>query len=645
MTKTFPVLIVVLCGLFAPISQLPAAGQNAPAESQPTLRVNSRAVLVDVVVTDRNGRPVTGLKKDAFAVSEQGKPQAISFFEEHGGVEPQQREKLEFPKLPEDTFSNYSPIATPPVVNILLIDALNTPLADQMYLRQAAQHYLKTLKPGTRIAIFTLSMRLSFVEGFSDDPVMLAKALGYQKNDRPEPTILMQSNEEAVAQETVVGLMNQMFGAGPGGLTPAAPADMIQAFQQFLTETNYSQTSDREYRTLTHLQHLASYLSTFPGRKNLIWLTGAFPLDLFGLTDMRFDDNIEKTVNLLAAARVAIYPVDVRGAWTHALYAAQNTEDPTITTPAQMLGPAVGFPPEAGDSSTMIVGANSSTVTTGGFDHERATESLKNNVSNTAMDTIANDTGGAAFYNQNDLGGIIGKVIASSSDFYTLSYAPGNARMDGSFRKIAVSVPGSDYRLMYRRGYYARDAGLPGSAQDAQERAIRHAAVSGTDPLEPYMDFGLPRTDQILYKVRILPTGVAQGRPANVKINGSGPYHHYAVDFAVDRNDLELPLDQDGLHKGTVHVSLIVYDKYGEVATRRDYLVKLEIKPDIWKVFEQTGVQLHAELDVPNGQYWLRTGVFDDATHHVGSMEVPLAAVHPLRAATQQAMQPVPPQP
>ena len=632
------VLVAALCCI------APSMAQNNPPDSGATLRINTRAVLVDVTVTDRNGNPVSGLKQADFVLSEQGRAQTISYFEEHRGFQLEQAARLEFPKLPDDVFSNYSPIGTPPVVNILLIDALNTPMADQMYLRKAAQHYLKTLKPGSRLAIFTMALRLRFVEGFSDDPVMLAKALGYQKNDRPEPTVLMESMEESVGQSTVVGLMNQQVGAGAGGTTPAAPAAMIQSFQQFLQETDYAQTSDREYRTLTHLQQLAAYLSSFPGRKNLIWLTGAFPLDLFGLTDMRFDDNIEKTVNMLAAARISVYPVDVRGVWSHSIYAAENTLDPTITDPAQMVGPAIGFPPPAGDSSTMITGSAASTVATGGFAHDRQTESLKNNVSNTAMDAIASQTGGKAFYNQNDLSGIIRKVVSYSSDFYTISYTPSDNKMDGAFRKIVVNIPGTRYTLSYRHGYYAREESRPGASQGAQIQAIQKAGNSpGANPLEPFMDFGLPQPEQILYKARILPATAKQAPPATVKVNRPGPYDHYLVDFAIDQKDLDLPLDSDGLRKGKLNVSLVVYDKYGEIITRRDYLIPLNIKPDIWKVFEQTGVQLHAELDAPKGQYWLRTGVYDQATHKVGAMEVPLAAVHPLEASANPPEQPRPP--
>jgi hypothetical protein len=106
-----------------------------------------------------------------------------------------------------------------------------------------------------------------------------------------------------------------------------------------------------------------------------------------------------------------------------------------------------------------------------------------------------------------------------------------------------------------------------------------------------------------------------------------GTQNRYAVDFAVDLKDLDLTQDAAGLHNGTLYLSLIVYDRFGNVVSRREHLVGLNIKPDIYTVFQQTGVQLHAEIEVPRGQFWLRTGVYDPATHRAGTMEIPLSAV------------------
>jgi len=61
--------------------------------------------------------------------------------------------------------------------------------------------------------------------------------------------------------------------------------------------------------------------------------------------------------------------------------------------------------------------------------------------------------------------------------------------------------------------------------------------------------------------------------------------------------------------------------------------VELNIKPDAYAVFQQTGVQLRTEIGVPKGQYWLRTGVYDQGSHKVGTMEIALSSVVPMPAS------------
>jgi hypothetical protein len=78
-----------------------------------------------------------------------------------------------------------------------------------------------------------------------------------------------------------------------------------------------------------------------------------------------------------------------------------------------------------------------------------------------------------------------------------------------------------------------------------------------------------------------------------------------------------------------------VYDKYGTVANRKDHILQMKLKPDIYKLFQQTGVQIHAEIQVPKGQFWLRTGVYDQSSHKVGTMEVPFSSVKPVETAAR----------
>ena len=319
-TMTFAVISVS--------TSLLAQSPGAPSsDAQTTLRVSSRAVLVDVLVTDHKGNPVTGLKQDDFTVTEQGKPQTISFFEEHGtGPQPV---PAQLPKFPPNVFSNFSPYPLPPAVNVLLLDSLNTRMESQSFVHSQAIKFLKSAKPGTHMAIFTMGLGLHFIQGFTDDPTLLMAALNNKKNNEVQPSVMIKGQDETNAQANLVGLMQA---PEPNGGT-AAPAAMIAALQQFFTEQDTSQNFDRGFVTLANLQRLATFLTAFPGRKNVIWFTESIPAffsigssnDLATMSNNpTFETEYKKTMNMLAAARVALYPVDARGAATAGLYQADN---------------------------------------------------------------------------------------------------------------------------------------------------------------------------------------------------------------------------------------------------------------------------------------------------------------------------------
>ena len=257
-------------------------------------------------------------------------------------------------------------------------------------------------------------------------------------------------------------------------------------------------------------------------------------------------------------------------------------------------------------------------------------ETTKRNSDQMMQEVFAHDSGGKAFANTNGLSQVIDSIAAASSDFYTLSYTPINSKMDGGFRKIEVKVGDGKYALSYRRGYFALDSGLPGAAVAARNQQIEKLAAKNpgaVDPLLAFMDLGMPQSTQILYKTRIQPLPPGAANPPATNDAAQGQHTTYGVDFLVDLNDLDLKLNSDGNHEGKINISLIAYDRYGKIVSRKDHIVGLNIKPDVYEVFQNTGVQLHAEIGVPKGNLWLRTGVYDQASQKVGTLEVPLSAV------------------
>jgi VWFA-related protein len=605
MSRTLTCCIAVI-GFAVPLTaQTVAPDANTPTS---TLRIESRAVLVDVIVTDKGGKPVTGLKQDAFTVTEQGKPQAISFFDEYKAAPaavPQ-----DFGTFSPDVFSNFSPFPQPAVVNVLLLDSLNTRMESQSVVHQQAMKFLKDLKPGSRMAIFTMGLGLHFVQGFTDDPALLFAALGNKKNNEVQSSVMLKGQEESNAQADLVGMMSATVGGGSGATT--ANPEMIKALENVIQEIDTSQETDRVLLTLANLQRLATFLNGFPGRKNVIWFSES-PM-VSRRVDQQTVQEWEKTRNMLAAARMALYPVDARGVATVGFFQADNALPNSIGTPAAVVGPS-------GRQSTNPLA-----------------EAGQRDAEQSMMKEIAGDTGGKAFMNTNGLSEVMAKITTESADFYTISYTPIYAKMDGAYRKIDVKVEGGKFDVSYRRGYFARDMDLPGAALVSREVAINKLAAQNpgaVDPLLPFMDLGMPQSEQILYKVKIQLLGPKAGAAAAEQNGQKSAGQGYAVDFSIDLKGLDLKLDADGLHKGVINVSLIAYDRYGKIASRKDHLVALNIKPDVYTIFQQTGVQLHAEIGVPKGQYWLRTGVYDQGSRKVGTMEVALSSVVPLQASTK----------
>jgi VWFA-related protein len=153
----------------APATATPVAA-NVPNSPQQqgnsgvaTIRTYSNLVVVDVVVNDPQGNPVHGLPRDAFALTENGKPQTLRHFEQHSAAPVSDIKVLPPPRMPPGLFSNRTPAVANGPVNVLLLDYLNTPASAQPYARKQLLDYLDHAAPGTRIAIFGLTTQLSML--------------------------------------------------------------------------------------------------------------------------------------------------------------------------------------------------------------------------------------------------------------------------------------------------------------------------------------------------------------------------------------------------------------------------------------------------------------------------------------------------
>jgi VWFA-related protein len=621
---TFLCLATTTVAQTQPTSQ-PSTPLQSPKSGVPTLHAGTQLVVVDVVVTDKNHKPIHGLKESDFTITEENVPQTIKHFEEHTALTPADATKFPAtPAMPPGMFTNYSPEPVNGAVNILLLDTLNTPLKDQLVVRQQLLAFLNAAPSGTRIAIFGLSTHLIFLQGFTSDPALL-KAVASAKPGKNSP-LLDDPVGGGGIQNSVADDMEDM-GADP---------TIVANLRQFDAQTQSFQLQLRAKYTLDAMSQLARYLSSIPGRKNLIWFSGSFPISILPDTTGAFTDpfaamadseeEFRNTINLLARSQVAVYPIDARGLFSSQVFNAATTRNYSAS-PARMQQDLDKF----------------STDTTS----EHAT-----------MQEMADATGGHAFYNTNGLAQAVMSAITDGSNFYTLTYTPTNFERNGKFRKIKVQLARQGINLAYRHGYYADDPDkAPPSIQGQPGKpGVADAAVTTGTPnpmqgLRGAITRGSPTPTEILMKVAVLPLKTpaqTEDDPAPNNIlteKVHGPFRRYVVSYAINPSDITfIRAAADGKIHAGFELAVFVFNPDGVLVNRITNTLHIDSTLDEIKKNVSQGIQYRQEISAPaKGEYFLRIIVHDLPRDRFGAVEVATSEVKNLPPATATPVTSTPP--
>jgi len=595
------------------------ANQSAAAAPQTTIHVSSNLVTVDVTVVDAHQNPVHQLKQDDFKIYEDGKAQTVRNFEEHvsGPVPP----ITPIPKLDPGTFTNFTPTPAKGALTILLIDELNTPIEDQTYVRNQLLKYLKDAKPGTQVAVFGLTTRLYLLQGFTADLDRLRTMMASSKT-LPNPSAFMESTSALDPMAADNSMIDSISSAA--GNSPSGQAEMAN-IQRFEEDVKTFRLQAQIRYTLDGLNQLARFLGNLPGRKNLIWFSGSFPInvlpdgsqaDPFAVM-LNLGDEFKDTVTRLGRSQVAVYPIDARGLRTDPMYDDENG---------------------ARLSTTSILKS-----------HIDFNEELSNDHS--TMTTMAEATGGKAFVNANDLAGSVEKVTEAGSNFYTVSYIPTNTEMKGGYRKIKVDLDRKGVSLAYRRGYYADDfrdkkatTKLGSSSATTGPEAAPYSALNAA------MTNGAPEPTEIIFLASARPqtadpeTEAAQGNKTSPKVKG--PFRRYAVRYNASASNVVCPVDSAGIHYCSLEFVTLVYGPDGALINSQTNAIKAGFTAARYSALLNGGIQYRQQISVPSrGDYTLRVGLMDLNSGHIGAVELPVAAVAKLTpvSATAPPAQPAAP--
>jgi len=518
----------------------------------PTIKVYSRETIVDVTVTDKDGRPVHGLGKGDFIVKEDGKPQPIRSFEEFGSATTWSPAP---PKLPPHVYTNLQPPMPDGPINIILLDAVST--APDL--------------PPTGV-IFK-----SEISG----PLTVGQAFWMQHNMKEEAKKYLRSMP-AGARATVLGL-------SPGGLRvlqgPTTDSELLTAAVDSLEPV--IDTLPKVPMTLEALGQVAAAAAQIKGRKNLIWF--AYGYDLTGLGGVipgcpggYPEVWVHQVFSALAAAQVTVYPIGSGG-----VYAAF---------------------------------------------HARACDDL-------SLEAIAEEGGGEAFYNSNDLAGLAAKAVAAGSDYYTLSYTTPGSDYDGRHHGIHVEVDKPGIKLTYRYEYYAEDP-----RAITPKAGLTLAAASSSDPARPVdmrreMTRSLPTSQGVLFDVQVEPSAEAAraGDPAvfgvlNVKLKAK-PLARYGFTYAFPGSEIALKPAADGKLHGSLEFDLAAYYGDGNVVTSLRQAIDLNLTAEQARQLAGSPFRYFQQLDLPAGALFVRVGVLDRSADKVGTLEIPLTVAKPVHTA------------
>lgn len=590
-------------------------GTTEDEEPTPVIHSTTRRVVVDVVVTGPDGKPVRGLTQQDFTVLEDRKPQSVRAFEVHTQEEDRSLLPPAPPELPSHTFINLeqTPVSGPPVV--VLLDFLNTPVTDQAYAHEQIVRFLERKPASMEVAIFALSDNLSLLQGFTTDTKRLLATMR----------------------------------------SKAAGIRMAAAGEQLL----------KAQITLNAFQELGQFLATLDGRKNLLWFSESFDMMVLpreqdvdrgaliveyepgspnpgpgatvtsanllptntanpeasssGFSNAIGDMTVlraemQKVAIALAVSQTAVYPIDVRGLSVDpGLSASAAGTSPLTANPTGAIG-TPGMPTAPGAAPASVQS------------HNDFMQSL--NGAHASMQDIAEATGGHAFVNGNGIASAAGQAVSDGAAYYTLVYAPSNLNFDGGLRSIHVSLDKPGCNLAYRSAYYAVDPA-----------AVTPDAVQN-DRLAAAMVHGGPEAQGLLFKAQIDPNGppapAALDSPlaAKAAINGSkktrkpqhlsGMVQSYEIRLAILAQQLQLTLSPDGRRHAALEIAVYAYAADGQRLSGTKQNLEASMPPAVYEKALQNGMFHNLRVDLPVEAASLRLAILDPGNHRTGSLEVAL---------------------
>ncbi|MGH9584814.1 MAG: VWA domain-containing protein [Bryobacteraceae bacterium] len=552
--------LALLAGAQGAAAQTANPPEIAARGEQPTFRTNVNLVPVTVVVRDGRGNAIGNLAKGNFALFDNGKLQTISRF----SVETPGGETIRIggngpagaAKMPADP-------ALPDRFVVFLFDDIHLTTGGLANARQALTDYFNhSMRATDRAAIFSTSGRTA-VE-FTGDREQLKDALNRLQ---PHPIAMSAPNAcpnidyylaDAIVNKNDQIALNALIietvkclglplDAPPPLSQPGHPGATSRSWQQaenMVKGTAMQRVDMGDAETNSALRVLAETvrrISEMPGQRIVVLISPGFFTQRMG---QRMSEIIERA----ARENVVVSTLDARGLYTGAADVTKQIIDPTVQ--------------EVKDR----------------YDRQALIE--QQNV----MADLADGTGGTFFHNNNGLSAGIDRLAAAPEYYYLLAFAPRDAKRDGRFHKLRVSLrTGSGWTVQARRGYYApNDKADP--AQAAQQEI--HDAVFSREEMRDF---------PIALHTRFFKTGEFEAKLTVIADVGLRGIRFRKI---------------DGRNANDLTVVSALFDTSGNFVTGNQKVIELRLR-DRTLTRLGSGLAVRTTFDVKSGPYVIRVIVRD----------------------------------
>ncbi len=458
------IFILLLCLLLAATAHAQQKQEAAPAEQteEDVLRISTELVQTDVLVLDKQGHFVEGLKPEQFELKIDGKPQPIVFFDNiTTGSASEETQLLAARGGTQTATVKASPA---PAIKrgrtiIFFVDDLHMSADSLGRVRKLLLRFIDSQLDADDLAVVASpASPIGFLKQFTNNKTVLRTAvsrLAYQPyavgdNQRPSMSEFQAQAVDRNDQTVIDYFVEQVLRENPR-MAPAMAASVVkQRAEQILKQASFITLN--MVSSFDALMRNSTYL---PGRKIAFFFSDGFFLDNRSSdTQERF----RRATTAAARAGVVVYTLEARGLVT-------GMSDPTRE--------------EAFDPRGRLA---------------RVTATAEIAPSQDALHSLAEDTGGRAFVNTNALDSTLKSAFEEVSRYYLLAWRPNpETNRGGKFRRIEVSIVGrSDLKVRARRGFLP-DVANPRAKKGDDKATTPAPAKTADDELREAINDLLPR--------------------------------------------------------------------------------------------------------------------------------------------------------